>query len=916
MLRIAGWVSILALATACSGGGGDATAVPGSGGTMPTASSENTAPTVTATSLRIQTGTAVSTSIAAMDADGDTITFDLISGPDWLSLSSDGALSGTPAADDVGTSDLIVDVSDGTDTTRATIELITFMDAVEQAMLTGDFTFVTEHSDIDLEALVLEEIQAIRTRDRNAINEIYELNADGTLGENSITGITWNTPRTSSHMGTRFANSFPLIQTTEGPRRNLAVLGEALGARYAVLSNSIGSLGEYEANAPNSRMLKNTIDWLVQTDTTDELNVVIAQLGGEFEHNRATAFLDAAFPDRVSYNTVGACDGGRFESCMTDDVDIVILMQYINSGTPEDAVIEQIQPAMNRGVAMILIPRHFNSDNNAFGQRIKDLIRSGGSSIIYPFNSRTVNWSPVDVLDRYEPDYVARLESIIEGIRDESLDYDLSVCAGPIECWKNAVYRVEVYNTLTSLRGQILNPFSREVGDPFIHPDHDRLVAALTLLGDFYRSMTSFPMPKASTPSDQLIRAQMGEYANIVNRTSVPVMPDLGTYSNTEFESVTLGDATVSFNAGLPFHATGLYALPGETVTVTRTDAGRSDADIHINALSTTTSSPFLTFDDTQYSRPVLVTEGVFPISPYEFVMQNGVTTEKQDSFELVSPYGGPIHIYPGHAADEVALSFSNVAQHPVWRAPEDNEQFLIDLASDDFSWAEILTPHFAVLSRADQMKASLDNDRYGSGTDLGQTTATYLNDWPRWFDGQSGDGVRENEDLQAFLDRHDLQIDTPQTHVQRYIVDRSICDPTCFGAPITSSAPFDPMAFDLHDHIGTSLAKKLIGTAGPRSDAVSDLYVSHSFFRWHQETDEVMTECPQLPHQDMYAVIQDGEASGDPITGIAGSQTSGTAEQNAFYIQLMAALENQSALDEGWALWPRYSAVIKAFQL
>lgn len=50
---------------------------------------------------------------SATDADGDTLTYSAQSGPAWLSVSTSGALSGTPANSDVGANSWQVQVSDG-----------------------------------------------------------------------------------------------------------------------------------------------------------------------------------------------------------------------------------------------------------------------------------------------------------------------------------------------------------------------------------------------------------------------------------------------------------------------------------------------------------------------------------------------------------------------------------------------------------------------------------------------------------------------------------------------------------------------------------------------------------------------------------------------------------------------------------
>jgi hypothetical protein len=50
---------------------------------------------------------------SAMDTDGDSLTYSKVSGPDWLYVSSDGSLSGTPVQTDVGLNNSTVLVDDG-----------------------------------------------------------------------------------------------------------------------------------------------------------------------------------------------------------------------------------------------------------------------------------------------------------------------------------------------------------------------------------------------------------------------------------------------------------------------------------------------------------------------------------------------------------------------------------------------------------------------------------------------------------------------------------------------------------------------------------------------------------------------------------------------------------------------------------
>jgi hypothetical protein len=50
---------------------------------------------------------------SATDADGDTLTYSKVTGPTWLNIAPDGALSGTPGSGDVGWNQWTVEISDG-----------------------------------------------------------------------------------------------------------------------------------------------------------------------------------------------------------------------------------------------------------------------------------------------------------------------------------------------------------------------------------------------------------------------------------------------------------------------------------------------------------------------------------------------------------------------------------------------------------------------------------------------------------------------------------------------------------------------------------------------------------------------------------------------------------------------------------
>jgi hypothetical protein len=54
---------------------------------------------------------------SAIDGNGDTLTYSKVAGPAWLSVASNGYLSGTPGASDAGINEFTVQADDGTGNT-------------------------------------------------------------------------------------------------------------------------------------------------------------------------------------------------------------------------------------------------------------------------------------------------------------------------------------------------------------------------------------------------------------------------------------------------------------------------------------------------------------------------------------------------------------------------------------------------------------------------------------------------------------------------------------------------------------------------------------------------------------------------------------------------------------------------------
>ena len=900
MLKKIGLVSVALMAAACSGGGGGDAAIVGPNG-MPPSTNANSAPSVMTSQISGQPGIEISATIAVTDADGDTTTLTMVSGPEWLSLTPNGQLSGTPSMDDFGTFDLVVEVSDGEATTSATISVNVFTDPIEQAFRTGDFTYISEQSDTDVPSVFLDEIAKIRARNKAAITEIYQLNPDGSLRADSLTDISWAPqPLQLSRLGARFGRNAPLLITNSSPIYSFAnrsdvfgVIGEQDAARYLVLGAS-PFRAPYDGSSQFHQVLKNTVSWLIGVDPEDGMNIVFAEIEEGRDRTAIRDWFDNAYGSGITYNEPTICDGAGLDPCIADDTDLLVVFQNAQ-GLEAGILTDLIEQAMADGIPLIHV--HDRSQRRALGNHILDLVDVGFAGNIMTVRTRLSGASPLDKALVWEPGYVANTEALITGIEAGTLDYDLSVCTGVVECPENQEFNEQTRRSLNGVRG-IVHGVDTNKLNPFDPVKQNRFLAALLLTGDYYRSLTKFPMPKASTPSTEIIRAIFGENSAVMSRKFNPAMPDLGTYSRTEFVDGLLTDATLSMVSAEPFKTSGLYALPGETVTVTRIDSERTWVFLQVQSLKEDSGQPFRTIDGTEYNRPARISSNQIRVDPGETV-------------EFTSVFGGPIHLYFNTDGQEVELEFENIAEHPVWRGAEDNEKFLIDLAADQFDWAELATPHFEVHSTAEKMRESLANAKYDGPGDIAEAINDYLRAWPLWLDGQQGDGVRDNPDLAAFQAESkliNLPVHDTLVHMN---AEQASCESGCGANPYDSDEAFDPLAYYDQYLVAKGLANTRLRFSGGSGDAISDLYIAHSSFRHFQETGQQSAVCPELPFEDLYGIIQAGHANGDPVEFITDGDLTEADQQNAIYVQLMAALEDQGALSDGWHLLPRHHLIM-----
>ncbi|MEM7638369.1 MAG: ImpA family metalloprotease [Pseudomonadota bacterium] len=875
----------------------------------------NTAPVITTETLTGQEGVPLSATLSASDDDGDTISFALVEGPKWLRINAASEVTGTPGGGDIGEDPITVSASDGTDTSEAEIDLEIAYDPIEQALRTGDYKIILDETDLTPAEAMLEDFERIRAQNNSDIAELYELGANGQALENSLTDVTLIPISRSALLEPTFSESLPLVQvdmTRDGEPLPepfaIATIGRRHASRFAVLGDNpfrLAAVDDSQVSSDLLDLMENTVDWLIDKDLDEGFNVVIANMyqSNVYPERSATQnWLSDTFGDAVSYNSSGECNGTNLGTCITEDTDLIILSQFMPSGDADSysEIRAEVEQAMYDGVPVIYMIGL--EGVNAFGDEMLDLFNIGYVNVNISQHMAS-GFSPVGSLTDWQPKTAMQIESIIDRIERDDLDYNLSSCTQYWRCPENVDFATDITTPIREFQFALDDLLFRK-GLAFPVSEGERWLGFALLVGDHYRSLIRYPMSKNNTPVVDIVRAIFGDASVFIAREINP-LASMGTAGTTDFADHLITDVEVTLTPQAPFRTTGVYALPGETVTVTRTDDSDLVVRLKVHSIRTHANAPFRNL----YDRPIFLSSRQLRIDPGE-------------TLRFTSAHGGPIHAFFSTSDEDVSFEFENVGQHPVWRGPEDSTAFLSALASSDFDWMEFVTPYFEVHSERSKMQQTLNRSYVSTPSDLSDMIELYIRDWPHWLAGQEGPGISENPDLKRFADTHGLAIPVIDT-IKHMNADRPSCIsavPNCAGTsgnPYDALWNFEPLRLgDLHElgH-GLEFRARHHFEGGDAVHSTTNLYAFHSQYRYHSATGKTDFDCRSLPHGTLYSTIQASRLRADPGQYMRDADLSNFAEQMTMFVQLFAALENQGALDDGWQMMPRLNIVTRNFQ-
>ncbi|GAA3928065.1 ImpA family metalloprotease [Litoribacillus peritrichatus] len=672
-----------------------------------------------------------------------------------------------------------------------------------------------------------------------------------------------------------------------------ATYGEISDQRNAAFGTNIFDRArtgeELESYSPT---LVNLVSWLIRSDLSDANNRVSIKVAnvttGQFNGIRDW------FAAQTADVTITHCnDETAINSCVDASTDLLVVASNASPSEADALVNTALPAAAAQDVAVIYTHVH-TWNTSAYTDPILEFLgyymQSPGSpgNFFVGDQDRHAVWTnytemfdeqvAISSLNLVARDLVARL-------RDGSFSYDLPNCSES-DCDNDARYAAELAEPLALIRNQfnLLDSTNTNI----FSSDNNTMLKLMALLGDRLRAGVSLPMAKETANINDWSRAMVADFTVYNSRLVNPVQADLGNFSRTDFSHITPGNVNISLTSKPYFRATGVYALPGQTVRVTRTDNNNALAtEVFVNAIRSGSSKPFT---DREFERPKYLQSTSMPIGTRETVT-------------FTSPYGGPVYIRFDALDVEAQFSFENVGQHPYWNGVEDNTRFAQAMNDNDYDWVVVASEHVEVHSRFDLMQTTLSDPLMSNAEDLTRLMQTFTHGDVFALAGFTGPDIQVTAEVQNFSTARGIPL-TNRDRVQHGIMDQSTCGYGCSGNPYDAYWNFSPLGHgDLHE-IGHTIEDgkfKFDGRAGHATTNPYSYYTKHR--AWVEEAIE--PNCQSVSFDEIHTLLQTAQGEADPDAFMAAQDMNDWNKGIALMIQVLMSAQNEGALTDGWQLYP-----------
>lgn len=782
---------------------------------------------------------------------------------------------------------------------------------LELALAQGKASLVAEGDVFRTGALAF--IQQKNQAFHGDIKQLFNLASDGTAKADgsSLISLDWDGSHDAAQLGAQFGFNAPLLFSNATQNndsevvRQLAVIGSEKATqgvgRYLVMgSNPMRNLKRgFDINDQMQTLMKNSMGWLSQRNNFDakSLNVVISQLDQShyFPDDVATReWLDAQYPSQVLYNEQNTCDGDLLAACITAETDILIISQQgLSDGTAIQNVIKQVDAALKANIGILYM--HWDGGLTDLGRELFNRLHVSYVRDNYWQKAKLKNANPLDRVFKIEPN-IEIIQTLLITLGNKGISFDWSQCDGE-NCSDVENYQAkflegasQVRNTLRNLENNAVNIFTNDNAAT----NNYLLEKYLVLLADSLRQAVTYPMDKVTTADIDFLSAQYSDYANYITRPINPVQKDLGNFSRSDFSTAPRIEKTVELLSKRNFRAAGVYAIPGETVKVTRLDSAELTTKIYISSVRDGATHWYA---KDGYKRPRHLKSAYLEVKPGETI-------------EFTSSIGGPIQV--SFSANDLVtqFKFENVGQHPYWGGSEDDERFATQLTQDLFDWAEVSTPGFEVHSKVDKMQNSITG--WNSAAELAQATERYMHNLPHVLAGFQGPGIDTIAEIHDFATDNNLIVQSIDI-VKHMNADQATCGYGCSGNPYDAYWSYSPTGHgDVHE-LGHGLEKSRFRFTGWEGHSTTNPYSYFTKYNHYLDTG-VEPSCQSLPFKNLFDILKTSQGEADPVAYMQAQELTSWNQGVAMTIQMMMAGQGQGSLTNGWYLLARLHILERDF--
>lgn len=745
-------------------------------------------------------------------------------------------------------------------------------------------------------------------------------------GQGSVTGVSWDPSHDSAYFtvldqsrnSVLLAGNWRYSDNTAGAGKVLAVAGTdpATGARYAAFG---GNPLAVRGNAAMDTVMKNTLGWLTGRSDLSGLKVVTAHLPGSatywFPHEAPTrAWLAAQLPSVTINGAAGAasaddrCDGTALDACLQGaDLLVIGRQEAPDSGTSTyngSSVMAAVKAAQTRGVPVLYL--HHNGDAGDLATRMLDHLGLSSSD----------NYWAQEGLKTFDPAtqpanaFAINTLALLQRLQAGSFTTTFSGCVNDVGkqvCDADTALQSEFNTPAIAIRSALRALDAKGVA-LFDQPGY-ALEKHLVLLGDTLRRPVSYPMDRGGDKG-VFFRAHFSDMTAYINRRFNAAAANQGSFAPAIASATPAIARTVTTTApatGTREFMTGLYVMPGRTVTLTRNDAASASVTLGINLLRDTTR---LYNQPNGYDRPTLLASPRVPL-----VAGRTVT--------LTSPFGGPLYLFVGAAggAPAISVAVDGVITHPVLRDMNDATQvaaFKAELASTPTNWVGITTEFLTVHSNVKHMRSTLA----AHGGDMGllaDRIGTYMvrdtYELAGFNSASSGFSLPASVSTFCSSAGWDCTGTQHRRDVMQHVIADTVaaCGSGCSGNPYDQNWALEPLGWGETHEIGHNLQRARLKIYGGQSTEVSNnIFPLHKQMAFNRATGPASPlKAREGSTATVFNLLKASLQPGASATHVFDSMWSNTAyaadnsQRLNFYRQLVEFARHYNAsFSDGWELY------------